>query len=203
MNVRYFEMTGGAWWFGGGIDLTPHYVVPEQAAWFHEQIKRVCDETHPDYYGRFKPWADDYFYIKHRQETRGIGGIFYDRLGEKEPVSKEPVSKEGLWAFSQAIGHLFVDVYRYMAEQNCSLPFSESNKQWQLVRRGRYTEFNLVYDAGTKFGLETDGRTESILVSLPPLAAWEYNFVPEPGTREAETLSYLRKGIDWVAAVPA
>ena len=193
MNVRYFEMTGGTWWFGGGIDLTPHYVVPEQAAWFHQKVKEVCDQTDSTYYPRFKTWADDYFYIKHRQETRGVGGIFYDRIG-----ASEGVTKEAMWALSQNIGHLFVDVYRYMAQQNQHLPYGPQELEWQRLRRGRYTEFNLVYDAGTKFGLETDGRTESILVSLPPQANWEYNFIPEEGTKEAETLGYLRKGIDWL-----
>jgi coproporphyrinogen III oxidase len=198
MNVRYFEMTGGTWWFGGGIDLTPHYIVPEQATWFHQQVKDVCDKTDPSYYSRFKTWADDYFFIKHRQETRGVGGIFYDRLG-----ANEPVSKEGLWEMSQNIGHLFVEVYRYMAEHNRSLPYTEKEVEWQRLRRGRYTEFNLVYDAGTKFGLETDGRTESILVSLPPLASWEYCHEPVAGSREAETLSLLRKDIDWLEPVSA
>jgi len=196
MNVRYFELEGGTWWFGGGIDLTPHYVVPEQAAWFHHQIKAVCNKTDPAYYPRFKTWADDYFYIKHRQETRGIGGIFYDRLGPAEGKTKED-----FWALAERIGHLFVDVYTHFAGLNRHLPYGQTEVNWQRLRRGRYTEFNLVYDAGTKFGLETDGRTESILVSLPPLASWEYNNIPEPTSKEAQTLGYLRKGIDWL--IPA
>lgn len=195
MNVRYFELAGQTWWFGGGIDLTPHYVVPEQAAWFHEQMKDVCDQTDPALYPRLKTWADDYFYIKHRQETRGVGGIFYDRMGPKEPYGPD-----ALWAFTQAVGNRFVPIYTYMAEHNRHLPYTEAEQAWQRLRRGRYTEFNLVYDAGTKFGLETDGRTESILVSLPPLASWEYNHQTEPGSREAETLNWLKKDIDWLVA---
>jgi len=196
MNVRYFEMSDGTWWFGGGIDLTPHYIVPEQAAWFHEQLKAACDLTDEALYPRFKVWADDYFYIRHRKETRGVGGIFYDRLGEKEPYTRDQ-----LWKMTQRIGNLFVPIYRYMAEQNRNLPFTEREVAWQRLRRGRYAEFNLVIDAGTKFGLETDGRTESILVSLPPLAAWEYGHTVEPGSREEETQAWLRKGVDWLEPV--
>ena len=192
MNVRYFELDGGAWWFGGGIDLTPHYVVPEQAAWFHNHLKTACDATDAALYPRFKAWADDYFYIKHRQETRGIGGIFYDRIGESEPYGKE-----ALWALTQRVGESFLPIYRHMANENRHLPYTDNEVAWQRLRRGRYAEFNLVLDAGTKFGLETDGRTESILVSLPPLASWEYNHPIEPGSKEEETQQWLRKGVEW------
>lgn len=193
MNVRYFEMTNGTWWFGGGIDLTPHYVDTEDARHFHKTLKDVCDHHHPDFYTRFKQWADDYFYIKHRQETRGIGGIFFDRLSDTEGLTKEQ-----LFAFVQQIGETFASLYTYFMFKNAGLPYEEAEKQWQMVRRGRYVEFNLVYDRGTKFGLDTDGRTESILMSLPPVAEWHYNYQPLPDSREAETLTYLTKGIDWV-----
>jgi coproporphyrinogen III oxidase len=193
MNVRYFEMSTGHCWFGGGIDLTPHYVVDDDARWFHQQIKTVCDQHDPSYYGKFKSWADDYFYIPHRQETRGIGGIFFDYL---KPTGA--VHKADLFAFVQDMGNAFAPIYTHFMRQNHALPFGEHEKTWQLLRRGRYVEFNLVWDRGTKFGLETNGRTESILMSMPPQANWTYDFRPEPGSREAQTLALLRKGIDWV-----
>lgn len=192
MNVRYFEMNNGMWWFGGGIDLTPHYIIKEEARFFHQQLKAVCDRHHPDFYPRFKKWADDYFFLKHRDETRGIGGIFFDRLNEREGLSKEE-----LFAFVKEVGEAFAPIYLALLEKNKDKSFSESEKKWQLLRRGRYVEFNLVWDKGTKFGLDTNGRTESILMSMPPHADWVYNYLPEPGSREEETLSLLRKDIDW------
>ncbi|RMD73330.1 MAG: oxygen-dependent coproporphyrinogen oxidase [Bacteroidetes bacterium] len=192
MNVRYFELEGGTWWFGGGIDLTPHYVVPEDARWFHRQLKAVCDRFDPDYYPRFKEWADDYFYIPHRGETRGVGGVFFDRLGPEGPVGCA-----ARFAFVRAIGEAFAPIYVELAGRHRHRPFSEREKDWQELRRGRYVEFNLVYDKGTKFGLDTQGRIESILMSLPPRAQWKYDFRPEPGSAEAQTLRWLRKGIDW------
>lgn len=193
MNVRYFEMSTGHNWFGGGIDLTPHYVVPDDARWFHQQLKTVCNRHSADYYARFKPWADEYFYIPHRQETRGIGGIFFDYL---KPA--DDAHKAGLFAFVQDVGNAFAPIYTHFMQQNRDLDFGEHEKQWQLLRRGRYVEFNLVWDRGTKFGLETNGRTESILMSMPPQANWRYDFQPEPDSREAQTQAYLIKGIDWV-----
>lgn len=193
MNVRYFEMSNGTWWFGGGIDLTPHYVDLGQAAWFHRQLEAVCAAYHPTFYPQFKEEADDYFYLRHRRETRGVGGIFYDRLG-----ASHPLGKAGLFAFTRDVGNLFAPVYTRLMVQNKDKAFGEKELDWQRLRRGRYVEFNLVWDRGTKFGLETDGRTESILMSLPPLAGWVYNHEPEPTSREARTLEYLRKGIDWV-----
>ncbi|WP_019986627.1 oxygen-dependent coproporphyrinogen oxidase [Rudanella lutea] len=193
MNVRYFEMSTGHNWFGGGIDLTPHYVAAADARWFHEQLKAVCDKHNPDYYPRFKPWADDYFYLKHRQETRGIGGIFFDHLRPESPEHKAE-----LFSFVQDVGNAFAPIYTHFMQQNRDLPYGETQKAWQMLRRGRYVEFNLVWDRGTKFGLETDGRTESILMSMPPQANWTYNHQPQPGSEEARTLSLLRKGIDWV-----
>ncbi|MFT5641486.1 MAG: coproporphyrinogen III oxidase [Cyclobacteriaceae bacterium] len=194
MNVRYFEMEGGEYWFGGGIDLTPHYVDKESGKTIHHYLKHVCDQADSNYYLRFKKWADDYFYIKHRDETRGVGGIFYDRLNEKT----EQKSKAELWAFSQSVGKSFLSIYKSYAQESRNKEFSEQHRKWQLIRRGRYAEFNLVWDKGTKFGLDTGGRTESILMSLPPDASWEYNLVPSLGSKEAETMHWLKKDIDWV-----
>lgn len=193
MNVRYFEMSNSTWWLGGGIDLTPHYVDHEDAKHFHQQLKNVCDQFDQAYYPEFKKWADDYFFIKHRNETRGIGGIFFDHLNEKRNKTKEE-----LWEFVKAVGESFSSIYTHFMQKNNPLPFSEKEKHWQLLRRGRYVEFNLVWDRGTKFGLETDGRTESILMSLPPQANWAYDFKPEKNSREEATLKYLAKGIDWL-----
>lgn len=193
MNVRYFEMSTGHNWFGGGIDLTPHYVVDNDARWFHRSLKTVCDRHDPTYYSKFKPWADDYFYIPHRQETRGIGGIFFDYL---KPT--DAAHKADLFAFVQDVGNAFAPIYTHFMQQNQDLPFGEREKDWQLLRRGRYVEFNLVWDRGTKFGLETNGRTESILMSMPPQANWIYDFRTEAGSREEQTVRQLRKGIDWV-----
>lgn len=192
MNIRYFEMSNGVYWLGGGIDLTPHYVNENDAHFFHQSLKKVCDNHHPAYYEKFKKWADDYFFIPHRNETRGIGGIFFDRL-----VSSEDRSFEKNIAFWKDVGKAFAGVYTELIKRNKDLPFGETEKQWQLIRRGRYAEFNLVYDKGTKFGLETNGRIESILMSLPPLASWHYNFKPQPGSREEKTISLLKKGISW------
>lgn len=193
MNVRYFEMSDGTWWFGGGIDLTPHYVKEEDAKYFHGKLRDVCNLHHPSYYIEFKKWADDYFFIKHRNETRGVGGIFFDHLKDDNDFTKE-----SRFNFVKDVGSSFAPLYTYLMKKNHALPFSENEKQWQYLRRGRYVEFNLVWDRGTKFGLETDGRTESILMSLPPQANWVYNFQPEEKSAEAKTLSVLKKGIDWV-----
>ncbi|MBS1524702.1 MAG: oxygen-dependent coproporphyrinogen oxidase [Bacteroidetes bacterium] len=194
MNIRYFEMPGSeVRWFGGGIDLTPHYIVEEDAQFFHQSLKSVCDQYHPDFYAKFKTWADDYFFIKHRNETRGIGGIFYDRLTATEELSWEQV-----FEFSTAVGRTFAPAYVELMNRNRSKPFTKAQQLWRYQRRSRYVEFNLVYDAGTKFGLETGGRIESILMSLPPTAKWVYNYQPEPGSEEEKTLSLLKKGINWI-----
>lgn len=193
MNVRYFELSDGTYWFGGGIDLTPHYVQKEDAKFFHSQLKSTCDKFDPEYYPKFKKWADDYFFIKHRKETRGIGGIFFDRL--KEDGSK---SKEDIWNFVQAVGETFAPTYRQLVASNKKKEYSDSNLQWRNLRRGRYVEFNLVYDKGTKFGLETDGRIESILMSLPENASWFYNHTTKEGSAESDTLRLLKKGRVWV-----
>lgn len=199
MNVRYFEITPmpGApvevWWFGGGIDLTPHYVDSADARYFHRALKEVCDQHHPSYYDEFKRWADDYFFLRHRNETRGVGGIFFDYL-----KGGSGFTRESRFNFVQSVGEAFAPIYTHLMKKNHPLPFGEKEKQWQHLRRGRYVEFNLVWDRGTKFGLETDGRTESILMSLPPQAAWEYNHQPQPESAEARTVAMLKKGVSWV-----
>lgn len=193
MNVRYFETGSGRWWFGGGIDLTPHYVVPEDARYFHGQLKAVCDRFDTEFYTDFKRMADDYFFLKHRNETRGIGGIFFDYLDEKTGFSQEQ-----LFDFAIAVGNTFAPAYTELLRRASGRPWAEREKHWQMLRRGRYVEFNLVWDRGTKFGLETNGRVESILMSMPPVAHWVYNFQPEPGSAEAMTLGWLRKGVEWM-----
>jgi coproporphyrinogen III oxidase len=193
MNIRYFETSTGKWWFGGGIDLTPHYVNPEQTSYFHKVLKSVCDRHHPDYYSKFKSWADDYFYIEHRKETRGIGGIFFDNLGKDNLINKEKA-----FAFVSDVGNTFAPLYVELINRNKNIIYSEANTEWQQIRRGRYVEFNLVYDRGTKFGLRTEGRIESILMSLPTLARWEYDYKTKPASLEEMTLDYLKKDIDWV-----
>ncbi|WP_276373362.1 oxygen-dependent coproporphyrinogen oxidase [Chryseolinea sp. H1M3-3] len=193
MNVRYFEMTNGTWWFGGGIDLTPHYVNVEDARHFHSTLKSVCDQHHPSYYPEFKNWADDYFFLKHRKETRGIGGIFFDYLKDTSGFTKE-----SRFEFIKSLGSAFAPLYVHFMKKNHGLSYTEQEKHWQYLRRGRYVEFNLVWDRGTKFGLDTDGRTESILMSLPPQAQWVYNYQPAAGSEEEKTLGMLKKGITWI-----
>ncbi|MBC8052737.1 MAG: oxygen-dependent coproporphyrinogen oxidase [Sphingobacteriaceae bacterium] len=194
MNIRYFEIDENTRWFGGGIDLTPHYVFDEDSQFFHNYLKNVCDEFGETFYTKFKTWADDYFYIKHRNETRGIGGIFYDRLSPES----SGISWQEVFEFSKAVGRSFIPIYSELVNRNRAKEFTQQQKQWQYQRRSRYVEFNLVYDAGTKFGLETNGRIESILMSLPPQANWVYDFKAEEGSEEKKTLGLLKKGIDWV-----
>jgi len=189
MNIRYFQTDTGKWWFGGGIDLTPHYIIDQDAQFFHQQLKIVCDKHDKSYYPKFKQWADDYFYIKHRKETRGIGGIFFDRLSGE--------SKETHGDFVLDVGNTFLPTYLELANRNKDKEFNQDHLEWQKVRRGRYVEFNLVWDRGTKFGLDTNGRIESILMSMPPQANWIYEHHPKEGTEEKKTLDLLKKGIDW------
>ncbi len=193
MNVRYFEMDNTVWWFGGGIDLTPHIIIPSQAQAFHRGLKNTCDAFSADYYTKFKAWADDYFYLPHRQETRGVGGIFFDRLSNEDGFDKA-----ARWNFVKAVGQTFCQVYLPIVQENIHKPASDKDKQWQMLRRGRYTEFNLVWDRGTKFGLHTNGRTESILMSLPPIAHWEYNAALSDQPPYKDTQAQLIKGIDWI-----
>lgn len=192
MNIRYFEMSNGIWWFGGGIDLTPHIIIEKKAQDFHQSLQTACDHHHPDYYPKFKTWADDYFYVKHRNETRGIGGIFFDRLTEQDTFTKKD-----RWDFVKEIGESFLPVYTKAVENLRDKNWTKEDKVWQKIRRGRYVEFNLVHDKGTKFGLDTNGRTESILMSLPPEAQWEYQHEPQSEAYK-KTLSLLKKGIDWI-----
>lgn len=194
MNIRYFELNERVRWFGGGIDLTPHYVNKKDAQFFHQQLKRTCEIHHPDFYQKFKEWADNYFFIKHRNETRGIGGIFYDKLTPENTG----LSYESLFDFSCDVGRVFMPIYIELVKKNRDKTFTQEQQEWQLLRRGRYVEFNLVYDAGTRFGLETNGRIESILMSLPSQANWFYDFKAKEGSAEQQTLALLKKGIDWV-----
>lgn len=193
MNIRYFELNEQIRWFGGGIDLTPHYVDENDARYFHQELKSVCEKYSAEFYLKFKEWADNYFYIKHREETRGIGGIFYDKL----TAEKAGISFQEIFDFSCDLGRLFPKIYTELVNRSRSKEYTEAEKNWQYLRRGRYVEFNLVYDAGTKFGLETNGRIESILMSLPEQANWFYNFKTESGSKEEKTLSLLKKGISW------
>lgn len=194
MNVRYFETDeAGKYWFGGGIDVTPHYIVDNDASFFHGLLKSTCDNHDEAYYPEFKKWADDYFYIPHRKETRGIGGIFFDRL-----EADEQHTKADRWKFVQDVGDAFLTCYKELFSRNSNRKYSDKEKNWQKIRRGRYVEFNLVWDKGTKFGLQTNGRIESILMSMPPQAEWVYSHEPEEGSAEEATLSKLIKGINWV-----
>ncbi|WP_075590261.1 oxygen-dependent coproporphyrinogen oxidase [Labilibacter marinus] len=193
MNVRYFELDNGTSWFGGGIDLTPHYINKAQATWFHQILKDICDKYDKNYYPDYKTWADNYFFNKHRNETRGVGGIFFDRI---QPKGEEAF--ENFLAYTIDLAKAYPNIYCDLMEMNKSVEFNEVNKQWQALRRGRYVEYNLVYDRGTKFGLESGGNTESILVSMPPMAQWEYNFAPEADSAEQQTLDLLKKELDWV-----
>jgi coproporphyrinogen III oxidase len=193
MNVRYFMMSDNEdgdiidEWFGGGIDLSPAYPNEADTRFLHTMLKTACDSFDINYYPEFKKWCDDYFTIKHRNEMRGVGGIFFDHLRPENAGDKEH-----LFAFLQAIGNSFVPIYREIVNRNKEKAFTGKNKEWQYIRRGRYTEFNLVYDRGTHFGLRTNGRIESILMSLPPHAEWKYNFIPDEGTAEAAALSFFQ-----------
>ena len=184
---------GDAVWFGGGADLTPYYLFREDAVHFHRVLAAACDAHRPiGDYERFKAWCDEYFSLAHRGETRGIGGVFFDYLGSKgEPVAD-------VFAFVQEIGRAFVNAYVPIAKRRMDAPYGEPERLWQLRRRGRYVEFNLIYDRGTLFGLKTNGRIESILMSLPPLVRWDYDVMPQPGSPEAELLSHLRP-IAWLS----
>lgn len=193
MNVRYFELDNGTYWFGGGIDLTPHFVIPSQAKDFHKGLKDCCDKYHPQFYEKFKPWADTYFHIPHRNESRGIGGIFYDHIDESCGISKED-----LLDFAIDLGDLFPNLYKQQVVLGKGKAVTTEDVKWRNIRRGRYAEFNLVHDRGTKFGLFSGGRTESILMSLPPDASWEYMHEPILGSVEADTLVYLSKSHDWI-----
>jgi len=188
-NLRYFEQAGSDAWFGGGTDLTPYYLYEEDVVHFHKMLKRACDQHDPEFYPKFKKWCDEYFFIKHRGETRGVGGVFFDYLrGDREKY----------FAFVQSVGDGFLEAYTPIVSRRMNDQWGEHERSWQLHRRGRYAEFNLVYDRGTTFGLETNGRAESILMSLPPLAQWKYDMKPEPGSREERLVSILTHPREWV-----
>ena len=193
-NVRFFiaEKEGEApiWWFGGGFDLTPSYIFEEDAVHWHRVSHELCAPFGSDVYPKYKKWCDDYFYLKHRDETRGVGGLFFDDLNQW--------GFDKSYEFMQAVGNGYIEAYLPIVQKRKNTPYTEQQRQFQLYRRGRYVEFNLVYDRGTLFGLQTGGRTESILMSMPPLTRWEYNYHPEAGTEEAKLYEYL-KPINWLA----
>ncbi len=195
-NYRYFERGDGSepgsWWFGGGSDLTPAYLFDEDARHFHDTHKAALDRHDVALYPRFKTTCDEYFYLPHRKEARGVGGIFYDNFTE--------LGQEGGLALARTCGSALLDAYLPIIERRKDAPFTDANRTWQQIRRGRYVEFNLVWDRGTAFGLRTDGRTESILMSLPLTARWEYGHEPEPGTEEARVLEVLRHPQDWATS---
>ncbi len=193
-NVRFFiaEQEGKepVWWFGGGFDLTPYYGFEEDCVAWHQQAKAACDPFGADVYTRYKQWCDDYFFLKHRQEPRGVGGLFFDDLNEW--------GFEQTFAFMRSVGDRYIQAYRPIVQQRKALPFNETHRDFQLYRRGRYVEFNLVYDRGTLFGLQSGGRTESILMSLPPLVKWRYDWKPQPGTPEARLYTDFLRPRDWL-----
>lgn len=186
MNIRYFE-AGEVWWFGGGIDVTPTYPVKDQIIEYHQALKAICDESGYSY-AEHKKKCDEYFYLKHRGEARGVGGTFYDHLRD---------DKEKAFNYCVALGMAFPNLYRPFIEGNRDKRHTDEEREFQLYRRGRYVEFNLIYDRGTIFGLQSNGRTESILMSLPATAKWRYNWTPEPGTREHELTEYYLQPQDW------
>ena len=193
-NVRFFiaekEGEEPIWWFGGGYDLTPYYGFEEDAIHWHQTAKNACDPFGDDVYPKLKTWCDDYFYLKHRDETRGAGGLFFDDLNEG--------GFEHCFAFLQSVGNSYIDAYVPIVKRRKDTSYGERERDFQLYRRGRYVEFNLVYDRGTLFGLQSGGRTESILMSLPPLVKWRYNWQPEPGTDEAKLYEVFLKPQDWL-----
>ncbi|MDQ3368447.1 MAG: oxygen-dependent coproporphyrinogen oxidase [Myxococcota bacterium] len=181
-------MKGDALWFGGGADLTPYYLFREDAVHFHRTLAEACDRHRPvGDYDRFKPWCDEYFFLPHRNETRGVGGVFFDYLGAK---GEHPA--EAVFDFVRDLGRAFAQAYIPIAQRRQPLPYGDTERMWQLRRRGRYVEFNLISDRGTLFGLKTNGRIESILMSLPPLVRWDYDVMAQPGSPEAELLTVLR-----------
>lgn len=193
MNVRFFhaqpENSDPIWWFGGGFDLTPYYGQREDAVHWHQTAQAACAPFGEDLYPKFKDTCDRYFYLPHRQEPRGIGGVFFDDYNVG--------SFEQSFAMMQSVGDHFVPAYQPIVAKRKDTPFIDAQRQFQLYRRGRYVEFNLVYDRGTLFGLQSNGRTESILMSLPPLVRWDYNYHPEPGSAEAELYEVFLKPQDW------
>jgi len=193
-NVRFLiaEKPGSEsiWWFGGGFDLTPYYPFKDDVIHWHSSAQRACLPFGDEVYPTFKKWCDDYFYLPHRHETRGVGGLFFDDLNEW--------GFETCFNFMQSVGNQFVEAYLPIVQKRKNTPYSERERDFQLYRRGRYVEFNLVYDRGTLFGLQSNGRTESILMSMPPLARWRYNWAPEPGSPEASLYEDYLKPQNWL-----
>jgi len=193
-NVRFFiaekEGEEPVWWFGGGYDLTPYYGFEEDCKHWHQTAADTCKPFGNDVYDKYKQWCDDYFYLKHRDEQRGIGGLFFDDLNEW--------GFEKCFDFLKSVGNSFIDAYQPIISRRKGLPFSEKQKDFQLYRRGRYVEYNLVYDRGTLFGLQSGGRTESILMSMPPLVKWKYNWRPKEDSPEAKLYDYYLKPRDWI-----
>ena len=192
-NFRYFELgdaaSPAAWWFGGGADLTPSYLYDDDARHFHGVLKATCDRHDTSYYPRFKTWCDEYFLLEHRGERRGLGGIFFDHLRDGQP--------EGLLDFVTDGMASFLPAYTPILERRRDQAYTPEQRAWQELRRGRYVEFNLLYDRGTTFGLRTDARVESVLMSLPPVARWQVDRTPKPGTPEARLIEVLREPLDW------
>jgi len=198
-NWRYFEMYDGdgnivTQWFGGGQDLTPYYLFEEDAIHFHSVCKEACDKYHADFYPKFKKTCDEYFWNAHRNEARGLGGLFFDYLKETDAFSMQD-----RYDFVTEVGNSFLNSYVPIVERRRELSYSQENKDWQEVRRGRYVEFNLVHDRGTLFGLKTNGRIESILMSLPPTVQWKYNHHPEENSEEAKLIKVLMNPKDWIS----
>jgi coproporphyrinogen III oxidase len=192
-NWRYLAL-GEKQWFGGGSDLTPYYLEDEDAVHFHTVLKTICDKHSPQYYPRFKKWCDEYFYLPHRKETRGIGGIFFDYIGRDDGADLERV-----FPFVKDLGFAFTEQYLPIVERRKDIPFGDAEKKFQLLRRGRYVEFNLLYDRGTHFGLQTGGRIESILMSLPAVVHWDYCPQVTPGSREEYLIKTLESPREWVS----
>ena len=194
MNIRFFvaEKEGEApiWWFGGGMDLTPYYGFDEDCVHFHRTNKAALDSFNPDYYPLFKKYCDEYFYLKHRKEPRGIGGIFFDDFNE--------LGFEQSFALQRAVGDSFLQAYLPIVQRRKDTPYGEKERDFQAYRRGRYVEFNLVFDRGTLFGLQSNGRTESILMSMPPIVKWRYDWKPENGSAEAKLYTDFLIDKDWL-----
>jgi len=193
MNVRFFMATAPnkdpVWWFGGGFDLTPYYGFEEDCVHWHTTAQKACEPAGADVYARLKKWCDEYFHLKHRNEPRGIGGLFFDDWSEPD--------YDKAFEFMKSVGNHFLEAYLPIVKRRKNTPFSDRERQFQLYRRGRYVEFNLVYDRGTLFGLQSGGRTESILMSLPPLVRWDYDWKPEPRSPEAELYETYLIPQDW------
>jgi coproporphyrinogen III oxidase len=191
-NFRFFSAgdDNPVWWFGGGFDLTPYYPFMEDVVHWHRTAKAACAPFGDELYARYKKWCDEYFYLKHREETRGVGGLFFDDLNEPD--------FEQSFAFLRSVGDSFLDAYRPIVERRNTMAYGDAQRQFQLYRRGRYVEFNLIYDRGTLFGLQSGGRTESILMSLPPQVRWEYNWKPAAGSAEEDLYRNYLQPRDWL-----